>query len=123
MSVTQHIVGRLAADAEVQRNSAGNTFCNFTVLSDFGYGENKGTNSNRCLIVGKQADGKLPEYLKKGQQVYIIGEQQTKKWTDDNNNTRYDVKTFVGTLELLSPPKNQGDNKSAPLGPQKDVGF
>jgi len=117
MSVTQHIVGRLVADAEVRRNQAGNAFCNFTVISNYGYGENKGTNSNRCLIVGKRAEGKLPEYLKQGQQVYIVGEQQTKVWTDDSGQKRYDVQTFVGTLELLSTPNKQG---GAQQGQQPD---
>lgn len=113
MSVTQHIVGRLAADAEVRFNPAGNAFCNFTVISNYGYGENKGTNSNRCLVVGKRAEGRLPEYLKKGQQVYIVGEQQTKVWTDSDGKKRYDVQTFVGTLELLSRPNNQEPTQGA----------
>lgn len=105
MSNVTSFSGRLTKDSEVRFAPTGTAFCNFTVASDFGYGDNGGTNFLECVIIGKRAEGKLPEYLKKGQEVHIIGELQIKSYEDKEGVNRKDVKIIVDKLDLMGGSK------------------
>ena len=107
MSNVTSFSGRLTKDSEVRYAPSGAAFCNFTVASDFGYGDNGGTNYFECVIIGKRAEGKLPEYLKKGQEVHIIGELQIKSYKDKEGVNRKDIKTVVDKLDLMGGTKKQ----------------
>jgi len=51
--------------------------CNFSVAMKAGFGDKAQTVWLDCAIWGKKAEGGLPEYLKKGQQVAVSGELST----------------------------------------------
>lgn len=71
--IVTSLVGGLGQDCRV--GTAGTTpVCNFSVAVDVGYGERKQTLWWDCALFGKRAEGKLPEYLTKGQMVAVSGE-------------------------------------------------
>lgn len=70
------ITGNLGKDAEV-KSFGQSTVCNFTVANKVGFGEKEQTLWVDCALWGKQAESKLPEHLKKGQQVAVSGELST----------------------------------------------
>lgn len=89
------LTGNLGRDAEV-RQAGGSSVCGFSVAMTSGYGDKKQTVWISCSIWGKQAEGQLPSYLKKGQQVAVSGELSTRE---------YEGKTYlelrVGTIDLI----------------------
>ena len=89
------LTGNLGRDAEV-RLAGSSTVCGFSVAMTSGYGDKKQTVWISCSIWGKQAEGQLPSYLKKGQQVAVSGELSTRE---------YEGKTYlelrVGTIDLI----------------------
>lgn len=72
------LTGNLGRDAEV-RQAGNSTVCGFPVAMTAGYGDKRQTVWIDCSIWGKQAEGALPGYLKKGQQVAVSGELSTRE--------------------------------------------
>ena len=72
------LTGNLGRDAEV-RQAGSSTVCSFPVAMTAGYGDKKQTIWLDCSMWGKQAEGALPGYLKKGQQVAVSGELSTRE--------------------------------------------
>lgn len=70
--------GNLGKDCRT--GMAGSTaVCNFTVAVKSGWGDKAQTLWIDCAMFGKQAEGKLPDYLVKGQQVAVSGELGTRE--------------------------------------------
>ena len=57
----------------------GTAVCNFSVAVKSGWGDKAQTLWIDCALWGKQAEGKLPGYLTKGQQVAVSGELGTRE--------------------------------------------
>lgn len=72
------VSGNLGRDVEV-RNVAGTSVANFNVAVKAGFGEREQTIWVRCALWGKQAESRLVDYLKKGQQVVVSGEMSTRE--------------------------------------------
>lgn len=100
------LTGNLGRDAEV-RQAGSSTVCGFSVAMTSGYGDKKQTTWLDCSIWGKQAEGQLPSYLKKGQQVALTGELSTRE---------HDGKTYlqlrVNTIDLIG--KREEGGQAAP---------
>lgn len=65
--------GNLGKDCRVAQVGNG-TVCNFTLAVKSGYGDKAQTLWIDCAVWGRQAEGQLPAYLLKGQQVAVSGE-------------------------------------------------
>lgn len=70
--------GNLGRDAEV-RQAGQQSVCGFSVAVKAGHGEREQTLWLDCSIWGKRAEGGLPAYLTKGQQVVVSGELSTRE--------------------------------------------
>lgn len=86
-----NITGNLGKDAQV-RSAGGTSVASFSVAVKSGYGEKQQTIWVDCSIWGKQAESRLIDYLKKGQQVAVSGELGTRE---------HEGKTYI-TLRVLS---------------------
>lgn len=99
--------GHLGGDCEV-KSVSGTTLCKFSVAVKSGYGDKAQTIWIGCDIWGKQAEGKLPEYLKKGQQVVVSGELSSRE---------HEGKTYLGvrvaSIDLVGKREECGQ-QSAP---------
>lgn len=68
--------GNLGQDCKTN-NVNGTAVCNFSVAMKSGFGDKAQTVWLDCSLWGKAAEGKLPEFLTKGQQVAVSGELST----------------------------------------------
>lgn len=78
MTVQVTVVGRLGRDAET-RDVSGQKVANFPVAGNVGYGDRKQTLWFDCALWGKRAESGLVDYLKKGQQVAVMGEMSERE--------------------------------------------
>ena len=105
--------GNLGKDAEV-RTAGGSTVCGFSLAMTAGYGDKKQTVWLDCSIWGKQAEGALPGYLKKGQQVAVSGELSTRE---------HEGKTYlqlrVNSIDLIG--KRDDSQQAAPAQPRQQA--
>src|SRR5690554_4464274 len=101
------LTGNLGRDAEV-RQAGNSTVCGFSVAMTAGYGDKKQTIWIDCSIWGRQAEGALPSYLTKGQQVAVSGELSTRE---------HEGKTYlqlrVNTIDLIGK-RDDGGQQQAP---------
>lgn len=104
--------GNLGGDCEV-KSVSGTTLCKFSVAVKSGYGDKAQTIWLACDIWGKQAEGKLPDYLKKGQQVVVSGELSSRE---------HEGKTYLGvrvnSIDLVGG-KSEGTSQAPAPRPQQ----
>jgi single-strand DNA-binding protein len=92
--------GNLGKDVEVKK-IRDTTVANFSIAVNlYARGEEK-TLWIRCSLWGKQAESKLPQYLKKGQQVCVSGQINLNEWTTDDGTARADLQLNVRDLALV----------------------
>ena len=112
------LVGHLGQDPEVRYMPNGNAVANISVATsetwkDKQTGESKDkTEWHRVVIFGRLAEI-AGEYLKKGSQVYIEGQLQTRKWQDQSGIDHYTTEIVVnigGALQMLGSRENSADD-------------
>lgn len=112
------LVGNLGNDPEIRYMPNGGAVANITLATseswrDKSTGETKEkTEWHRVVIFGKLAEI-AGEYLKKGSQVYVEGQLQTRKWTDQAGVEKYTTEVVVnigGTLQMLGGRASGNDS-------------
>ncbi|MDG3084804.1 single-stranded DNA-binding protein [Vibrio hannami] len=126
------LVGNLGGDPEVRYMPSGGAVANITVATsetwrDKATGEQREkTEWHRVALFGKLAEV-AGEYLRKGSQVYIEGQLQTRKWQDQSGQDRYTtevvVQGFNGTMQMLGGRGQQGQGAPAMGGQQQQGGW
>ncbi len=116
------LVGNLGQDPEVKYMPNGNAVANISIATSESWKDkNTGqmqekTEWHRVVIFGKLAEV-AGEYLKKGSQVYIEGQLQTRKWQDQQGQDRYSteivVQGYAGIMQMLGS-KQQGQGVAPP---------
>lgn len=114
------ITGNIGRDVEVRQTGKGTTVASFSMAVQTGWGDNQKTQWYRCSIFGKRAEGKLTEYLLKGQKVLVTGEPSLNIYEKDGK-TNAGIDVFVSEIELLgSKEKVQQDGNQAVSGGFED---
>ncbi len=115
------LIGHLGQDPEIRYMPSGGAVANLTLATSESWrdkqtGEMKDrTEWHRVCIFGKLAEI-AGEYLRKGSQVFIEGQLQTRKWIDQSGQDRYTTEVVVnvgGTMQML------GGNGGNQAGSQK----
>ncbi len=124
MSVNKVILlGRVGSDPEVKYMPSGNAVLNLSIATnrkfknqESGSYEDK-TEWHRVVFFNKPAET-IGQYIKKGQQLYVEGRLQTRKWQDKDGIEKYstdiisDNFTFIGSKSDTAD-NNQFENKSS----------
>jgi len=105
------LVGNLGKDPEIRRTQDGRPIANLSVATseswrDKATGERKEkTEWHRVVIFNEGLCKVAEQYLKKGAKVYIEGQLQTRKWTDqagvDKYSTEVVLQGFNSNLTML----------------------
>ncbi|BAT20808.1 MULTISPECIES: single-stranded DNA-binding protein [Asaia] len=113
------LVGNLGRDPETRNAQSGAKIVNLTVATseswnDRASGERKErTEWHRVVIFNERLADVAERFLRKGRKVYVEGQLQTRKWTDQGGQERYTTEIvldrFRGELTLLD---NNRDGES-----------
>lgn len=116
------LVGNLGRDPEVRSTQDGTKIVHLAVATserwrDRGSGEMRDrTEWHRVVIFNERLADVAERYLSKGRSVYLEGQLQTRKWTDQGGQDRYTTEVvlgrFRGELVLLG-----GRDSGAPADP------
>lgn len=116
MSVNKVIlIGRLGNDPELRFTGNGTPVTNFSIATTEKWGKEDSqekTEWHRIVAWNKLAEI-CGEYLKKGQQVYIEGRLQTRKWEDSKSGETKTI-TEIVAIQMQMLGKNdpgRGSNK------------
>ena len=105
------LIGNLGADPEIKRTQDGRPIANLRIATsdtwrDKNTGERKEKTEWHRVVIFSEGLCKIAEqYLKKGSKVYVEGQLQTRKWTDQSGVEKYStevvLQNFGGTLTML----------------------
>ena len=112
------LVGNLGRDPEIRSTQDGTRIAHFTLATsenwrDRATGERKErTEWHRVVIFNDRLAEIAEKYLKKGAKVYVEGQLQTRKWTDNSGQERYTTEValtrFKGELTMLDGARDGG---------------
>jgi len=112
------LVGNLGKDPEVRSMNNGGEVVSFSLATsenwnDKASGERKEKTEWHNIVIFNENLGRIAkQYLRKGSSVYVEGQLQTRKWTDQNGNDRYTTEVvlqrFRGELTLLGGREGAG---------------
>ena len=117
------LVGNLGRDPEIRAMQNGDKIVQISIATsdrwkDKSTGEQRERTEWHRVVIFNEALGKIAEqYLKKGSTVYIEGQLQTRKWTDQQSGqekytTEVVLQRYRGELTLLgSRSDNQPNNQ------------
>jgi len=95
------LIGNLGADPEVRHTQDGRPVVNLRIATtetwrDRNTGERRErTEWHRVVIFNEGLARVAEQYLRKGSKVYIEGQLQTRKWTDQNGIERYTTEVVL----------------------------
>lgn len=112
------LVGNLGSDPDIKVMQSGDRVANFSVATserwkDKSTGERKErTEWHRVSVFNQPLIGVIENYVKKGSKVYLEGQLETRKWTDQSGQDKYTtevvLRPFRGELTMLDS-KNSGE--------------
>jgi single-strand DNA-binding protein len=115
------LIGNLGKDPEVRRLNSGEPVVNLRIATteswrDKQSGERKEKTEWHNVVIFNENIAKVAEqYLKKGSSVYIEGQLQTRKWTDQQGVEKYTteivLQKYRGELTMLGG-KGDGGGRS-----------
>lgn len=95
------LIGNLGADPEIRRTQDGRPIANLRVATsetwrDRNTGERREKTEWHRVVIFSEGLAKIAEqYLRKGAKVYIEGQLQTRKWTDQSGQERYSTEVVL----------------------------
>jgi single-strand DNA-binding protein len=105
------IIGHLGRDPEMRYTPSGRPVTTFSVATSRSWNTADGERRNATEWFNVVGWGSLAEickqYLKKGQQVYIEGRLQTRRWEDDDGNRRTSVEIVAREMVMLGDRKKK----------------
>ena len=117
------LIGNLGRDPESRQTQDGRPIVNFSVATsetwkDRQTGERRErTEWHRVVIFNEHLADIAQRYLRKGSKVYVEGQLQTRKWTDQSGQERYTTEValqrFRGELTMLDTRGGGGDDGGA----------
>jgi single-strand DNA-binding protein len=119
------LVGNLGADPESRAMNSGGEVVNFNVATSERWKDRDGnqqekTEWHRVVIFNENLGRVAKQYLRKGSSVYLEGQLQTRKWTDQNGQDKYTTEVvlqrFRGELVLLGGREGGGSGGGSNWG-------
>jgi len=112
------IIGHLGKDPEMRYTPSGRPVTTFTVAVSRSWSSADGERHTETEWFSIVAWGNLAEtckqYLTKGQQVYIEGRLQTRRWDDKEGQKHTSVEVVANEMVFLSERREANQNQDAP---------
>jgi single-strand DNA-binding protein len=116
------LVGNLGADPEARSLNNGGEVVNLRVATSEQWKDRDGNRQERTewhqVVIFNENLGRVAKsYLRKGSKVYLEGQLQTRKWTDQSGNDKYTTEVvlqrFRGELVLLDSREGAGGGRGS----------
>ena len=105
------LVGNLGRDPEIRSMQSGDKVCNLSVATserwrDRNTGDmNEKTEWHRVVVFDQKLVEVAEKYLQKGAKIFLEGQLQTRKWTDQSGQEKYTTEVvlqrFRGEMVML----------------------
>jgi single-strand DNA-binding protein len=105
------LIGNLGKDPEVRRMGSGDPVVNLSIATSESWRDKQSgerrekTEWHRVVIFNEQIAKVAEQYLKKGMKVYLEGQLQTRKYTDNSGQEKFTTEVVLqryrGELQML----------------------
>ncbi len=126
------LVGNVGRDPEIRRTQDGRPIANLSIATserwrDKATGEQKEkTEWHRVVVFNENLCKIIEQYVKKGAKLYIEGQLQTRKWTDQAGVEKYSTEVvlqgFNGTMTLLDSRPGASAGAGSGMGAMQEGG-
>lgn len=110
------IIGNLGNDPEIRYTQDGIPVATFSVATTERWKDGEGNRQEHTdwhrVVAWRGLAEVCGEHLSKGSKVFIEGKLRTRKWEDQNGNTRYTTEIIARDLEMLGGRRQ--DNGGSP---------
>ena len=115
------LLGHLGQDPEVRYTPGGDAVATLRLATSSSWkdkqtGEKQERTEWHSVVCWKRLAEIAGEYLRKGSQVYIEGELQTRKWQDKEGKDRYTTEVRAANLQMLGKPSGESKPTTKPSG-------
>lgn len=99
------IIGNVGKDPEIRQMQDGFKIANFSIATseswkDKNTGERKEkTEWHRIAVMNERLSEIVEKYVRKGSKLYVEGQLQTRKWTDQSGMDRYTTEVVLGRFK------------------------
>lgn len=124
------LLGNLGRDPEVRQTQDGTKIVHLAIATSERWRDRQSgeprekTEWHRVVIFNERLADVAEKYLSKGRQVYVEGQLQTRKWTDQSGQERYTteivLQRFRGELTLVG---GRGDDMGSSMQPHGGDSF
>jgi single-strand DNA-binding protein len=109
------IIGHLGRDPEMRYTPSGRPVTTFSVATSRTWNSADGERHEETEWFNVVAWGSLAEvcnqHLKKGQQVYVEGRLQTRRWEDGDGNKHFTTEVVAKEMTMLGGRKDNFEHK------------
>ena len=115
------LIGRLGQDPEVRSTQDGRSLCTFSLATSENWNDKttgekrEKTEWHRVVVFNEGLVNIIQQYVKKGSNVFIEGQLQTRKWEDKDGIEKYTTEVvlqgFNSTFKMLDS-KNSGSSEN-----------
>lgn len=111
------LLGNLGGDPEVRYMTNGDAVTSFSLATTEAWRDKvsqdkkEQTEWHRVVVYGKLAEI-IGKYAKKGSQMYVEGRLRTRKWVDQQQNTRFTTEVVASEIHILANRNSIGDGDS-----------
>lgn len=115
------LVGNVGKDPEIRSTNDGREIANLTIATsgswrDKSSGEKREKTEWHRVVAFGNVVNVIKNYVKKGSKLYIEGQLQTNKWTDNNGQDRYSTEIVLqgynSNLTMLGSRNASGGDNS-----------
>ena len=103
------VCGRITRDLELRVTPSGKNVLSFSVATNSKLGDKETTEFHNIVAWGKLAD-LIEKYCEKGDEIYIAGRLQTRKW-DKDGNTQYRTEIIASEMQFGAKKKGASTKK------------
>jgi single-strand DNA-binding protein len=111
------LIGHLGRDPEMRYTPSGRPVTTFTVATSRTWNTSDGERHTETEWFNIVAWGNLAEickqYLTKGQQVYVEGRLQTRRWEDTEGGKHTSIEVVANEMMMLGERRDNSQNQSS----------
>ena len=122
------LLGNIGKEPEIKATQNGSKLASFSIATSKRWKDKQTqeykdkTEWHKVVIFGEGLVDIVEKYVKKGSKIYIEGELQTRKWSDQQGNDRYTTEVILqgynSTLTLLD---NRGNTNQSIENKSEDI--
>ena len=115
------LMGNMTADPELKQTASGISVCSFSIAVQRRFANRQDATQQNVdfisVVTWRQQAEFVSRYFKKGSNILVCGQLQTRTWNDNQGQRRYATEVVADEVTFGSSGATQGAGAGAPQAP------